>query len=378
MIICFVFVIVGLAMVSMCINVIQTALEDFYINVFMKLFLEYQSKLDQGNDAVGASTGVMQMWGNNKKAKYLMSFLSKNRRASVLTKVQKDAEARGIEIPPIFSDIDEESGMPKLFSKEVDEETVAVAVEEEIQKRIHDKELNALIQSPTELTLPKTVYYDMGVQTCVLSVDDKGEQTLMVTLMDTAIITDPLMNEMVEDAVQCSAPVMVHNIVQTEVIELKDNECITIIPEYTVRDVQTDEIRLIEQEIQTHLYDVLEAIIQTDDDEFVQKPFVEMIESQMQTDPIIRIRRRETGLGISRVRERSLQEPLKIRRQSTYQSVSECADLDVDEEITDEDSNLDWDPIDGMHAEKQRRVRDLKQFFETNERRSSIKRNSQL
>lgn len=45
---CFVFVIIGLAMVSMCINVIQTALEDFYIKVFLKLFLEYQSKLSQG------------------------------------------------------------------------------------------------------------------------------------------------------------------------------------------------------------------------------------------------------------------------------------------------------------------------------------------
>lgn len=57
-----------------------------------------------------------------------------------------------------------------------------------------------------------------------------------------------------------------------------------------MHDVQTAEIRLIEQEIQTHLYDVLEAITQTEikADEFVQKPFMEMIESEMQTDPIVR------------------------------------------------------------------------------------------
>lgn len=41
-----------------------------------------------------------------------------------------------------------------------------------------------------------------------------------------------------------------------------------------------------------------------------------------------------------------------------------------------EGNNLDWDPVDGMHAEKQLPVRDLKQFFETNERRGSIKRRS--
>ncbi|VBB31354.1 unnamed protein product, partial [Acanthocheilonema viteae] len=154
MIMCFVFVIIGLAMVSMCISVIQKALEDFYINVFLKLLLEYQSKLSQGNGAVEASVGMMQMWDNNKKAKYLMSFL---RRASVLTKVQKDAEAHGIEVPLIFSNIDEESGMPKLFANEVNEETAAAIVEETIQQHVENVELNAPpMKSSTDLSLPKT------------------------------------------------------------------------------------------------------------------------------------------------------------------------------------------------------------------------------
>ncbi|KAL3982918.1 Ion channel family protein [Acanthocheilonema viteae] len=170
MIMCFVFVIIGLAMVSMCISVIQKALEDFYINVFLKLLLEYQSKLSQGNGAVEASVGMMQMWDNNKKAKYLMSFLSKNRRASVLTKVQKDAEAHGIEVPLIFSNIDEESGMPKLFANEVNEETAAAIVEETIQQHVENVELNAPpMKSSTDLSLPKTVFYEMGVQTHLLS-----------------------------------------------------------------------------------------------------------------------------------------------------------------------------------------------------------------
>ncbi|VDN90182.1 unnamed protein product [Brugia pahangi] len=379
MIMCFIFVIIGLAMVSMCINVIQRALEDFYIRVFLKLFLEYQSKLKLGNDSVGASVGMMQMWDNNKKAKYLMSFLSKNRRASVLTKVQKDAVARGIEIPPIFSDIDEESGMPKMFSKDLNEITLTAIVEEVIQQQVEAKQFLP-IQSLTELSLPKTVFYDTGVQTSLLSFNDKGEQTLMVTLLDTAIVTDPLINEMVEEAVQCLNPTLIHSIIQTEIIELKDSECITVMPEYMVRDVQTDEVRLIEQDIQTHLYDILEAITQTDNDDFIQKPLVEMIESEMQTDPII-LKQGKSRSGISRIKEELLQETLPQRRSSASHSLSGYIDVSEDEEVADEDedaNNLDWNPIDGMHAERQRPVRDLKQFFETSKKRGSIRRRSQL
>ncbi|VIO87600.1 Uncharacterized protein BM_BM7381 [Brugia malayi] len=379
MIMCFIFVIIGLAMVSMCINVIQRALEDFYIRVFLKLFLEYQSKLKLGNDSVGASVGMMQMWGNNKKAKYLISFLSKNRRASVLTKVQKDAVARGIEIPPIFSDIDEESGMPKMFSKDLNEITLTATVEEVIQQQVEAKQFLP-IQSLTELSLPKTVFYDTGVQTSLLSFNDKGEQTLMVTLLDTAIVTDPLINEMVEEAVQCLNPTLIHSIIQTEIIELKDSECITVMPEYMVRDVQTDEVRLIEQDIQTHLYDILEAITQTDNDDFIQKPLVEMIESEMQTDPII-LKQGKSRPGVSRIKEELLQETLPQRRSSASHSLSGYIDVSEDEEVADEDedaNNLDWNPIDGMHAERQRPVRDLKQFFETSKKRGSIRRRSQL
>ncbi|VDO24674.1 unnamed protein product [Brugia timori] len=379
MIMCFIFVIIGLAMVSMCINVIQRALEDFYIRVFLKLFLEYQSKLKLGNDSVGASVGMMQMWGNNKKAKYLISFLSKNRRASVLTKVQKDAVARGIEIPPIFSDIDEESGMPKMFSKDLNEITLTAIVEEVIQQQVEAKQFLP-IQSLTELSLPKTVFYDTGVQTSLLSFNDKGEQTLMVTLLDTAIVTDPLINEMVEEAVQCLNPTLIHSIIQTEIIELKDSECITVMPEYMVRDVQTDEVRLIEQDNQTHLYDILEAITQTDNDDFIQKPLVEMIESEMQTDPII-LKQGKSRPGVSRIKEELLQETLPQRRSSASHSLSGYIDVSEDEEVADEDedaNNLDWNPIDGMHAERQRPVRDLKQFFETSKKRGSIRRRSQL
>lgn len=87
----------------------------------------------------------------------------------MLTKVQKDAEACGIEIPPIFSNIDEELGMPKLLFEEVNEATLTATLKEAIQQHLDDEKLSAPIQSPTDLPLPKTVFYDMAVQTCLLS-----------------------------------------------------------------------------------------------------------------------------------------------------------------------------------------------------------------
>ncbi|EJW77419.1 hypothetical protein WUBG_11672, partial [Wuchereria bancrofti] len=138
-----------------------------------------------------------------------------------------------------------------------------------------------------------------------------------------------------------------------------------------IRDVQTDEVRLIEQDIQTHLYDILEAITQTDNDEYIQKPFVEMMESEMQTDPII-LKQGKSRSGVSRIKEELLQETLSQRRSSASHSLSGYMDVSEDEEVTDEDedaNNLDWNPIDGMHAERQRPVRDLKQFFETSKKK---------
>uniref|UniRef100_A0A1I7XR25 Secreted protein n=1 Tax=Heterorhabditis bacteriophora TaxID=37862 RepID=A0A1I7XR25_HETBA len=64
MVLCFVFVIVGLSLVSMSINVVQS-------NSLKGKIMKYLS----GGDQMGASVGMMRMWGNNKTAKYLMPLL---------------------------------------------------------------------------------------------------------------------------------------------------------------------------------------------------------------------------------------------------------------------------------------------------------------
>jgi len=93
----FYFVIVGLSLVSMCINVIQHRLEELYMQLLMMVFEEYQKRLmEGGGDQVNATLGMMSAWyvaegcvhskdnlltalichrNNNKAAKLLMPLL---------------------------------------------------------------------------------------------------------------------------------------------------------------------------------------------------------------------------------------------------------------------------------------------------------------
>lgn len=75
----FYFVIVGLSLVSMCINVIQHRLEELYMQLLMMIFQEYQKRLmEGGGDQVNATLGMMSAWNNNRTAKLLMPLLRYN------------------------------------------------------------------------------------------------------------------------------------------------------------------------------------------------------------------------------------------------------------------------------------------------------------
>lgn len=407
MVLCFVFVIIGLSMVSMCINVIQGSLEDLYIKILMKLILDYQSRLDQGDDRMGASMGMMQMWGSNKTAKYLMPLLSKNKRMTAMAKVQEEAEAQGIEIPPIFSDIDEESGMPKLFTNHVEEASVAQAVEEAFHRAEADQQMQI------EET-PETIFSDIDVQTELEIGDDKAQQTSIAMLTNTVVATYSS-NESAEEAVQCEDPFLAHctvqceepilrhstvqceeptlanSAVETESVETGEKGCMTFTSQTVDDDVQT-EVVVSEEEVQTDVYNAVESDVQTEIHEYATQyiqttPFPEMVDEIMQTEPteeqkapsrISRAKKRiEKALGRTKGLERS---------ESTVPTLSGSVDPKEEEEdegeageVEDEPSSsesLDWDPVDGMHAEKQRPVRDLTKFFEVQSQRRGFRRHA--
>ncbi|VDM47122.1 unnamed protein product [Toxocara canis] len=322
MVLCFVFVIIGLSLVSMCINVIQTALEDLYMKLLMKLLVEYQSKLAQGNDAVGASVGMMKLWGSNRTAKYLMPLLSKEKRMTAMAKVQEEAESKGIEIPPIFSDLDVESGMPKIL-KVAGEET-----SREIEQAIQHAEYGAnLVPSPPPLqSMPTIVYYDSYAQTDDPILSEKTEQTEITELHDSGISTDIRFADYLCTAVQCCWDT-------TEGVATKEGMMQTQLVDYLECGAQTELANLACQAVQT--------------------PIAEFADNEVQTDEIA-----------GKHRRRLLKND---RRRSADPSLSEVWEESVDgqgSESSASTESLDWNPIDGMHAEKQRPVRDLTRFFD--------------
>lgn len=73
---CMLLIIVGLSLVSMMINVIQDALEDAYMQLLMKILIEYQKKLaETQGDQLDATMGMMDAWNNNMAAKFLMPLM---------------------------------------------------------------------------------------------------------------------------------------------------------------------------------------------------------------------------------------------------------------------------------------------------------------
>lgn len=95
MVMTFGFVIVGLSLVSMSINVVQQKLEELYLQLLLMLLKvrtstvhsrprfhkeqgmtqEYQTQMASGDNQVNATMGMMQSWANNPKAKFLMPLL---------------------------------------------------------------------------------------------------------------------------------------------------------------------------------------------------------------------------------------------------------------------------------------------------------------
>lgn len=71
----FALVFIGLALVSVCIGVVQQKLQDMYMALLRNLLKEYQIMMEEGRNEFGASMGMAQMWSKNKKAKWLLPLL---------------------------------------------------------------------------------------------------------------------------------------------------------------------------------------------------------------------------------------------------------------------------------------------------------------
>ncbi|WKY05317.1 hypothetical protein Q1695_005936 [Nippostrongylus brasiliensis] len=367
MVLCFVFVIIGLSLVSMSINVVQVALEDFYVNLMMKLIIEYQEKMAAGGDHMGASVGMMRMWSGNKTAKYLMPLLSKEKKRVAMDKVAQEAQEKGLEIPTILNELDEKSGMPKILQMQNSEEGAPPPIELEqlVQKQI-------LLEEANETAV--VIVHEVECQTEVLETSDKREQTVETVLEDKGCQVEELKNQSLEVETQTEINEGHDAEAQTSVVEVSDAEVLTVMSHLLEAICQTETMPVMDQICQTAQIDQVDVEVATEletKNVRVQTPCPVIEQRTIQTEDLEE-RKSPSKMSSARKRLRRAFAKSKPTRSSVgdMPTMSEWKDVEEEAENQDEEDvseeSLHWDPVDGMHAEKQLPVSTLAEMFDRN------------
>uniref|UniRef100_A0A7E4UUM8 Ion_trans_2 domain-containing protein n=1 Tax=Panagrellus redivivus TaxID=6233 RepID=A0A7E4UUM8_PANRE len=147
-------VIVGLSLVSVCINVVQEWLVQWYTNLLNKMLEQYIAAQESGDE--NAAKGFMT--GLNAQAKYLMPLLSKSSGAKAMEKFKKEATKKGVELPSALTEIDPETGKLAFLS------ATDAEIDQIIEKAQSEGKLTPAPISPVRPT-PPPVMNAVQVQT---------------------------------------------------------------------------------------------------------------------------------------------------------------------------------------------------------------------
>ncbi|KIH51351.1 hypothetical protein ANCDUO_18564 [Ancylostoma duodenale] len=207
---------------------------------------------------MGASVGMMRMWSGNKTAKYLMPLLSKEKKRVAMEKVEQEAQAQGLEVPAILTDLDEKTG--KFFSHWIEQEEAA--------------------------EIPIIMAHDAECQTDALETSDKIEQTV---------------DKVLEDA-SCQA--------EEEKVLSQETETQTEVEEKFNAEAQTVAVETVDEEVLTTVSPLLDALCQTE-----SSPTMDQISQTNQADQIDA--ETTTELEMKSVR---IQTPCPIIEQKTIQT----------------------------------------------------------
>uniref|UniRef100_A0A158P7R5 Ion_trans_2 domain-containing protein n=1 Tax=Angiostrongylus cantonensis TaxID=6313 RepID=A0A158P7R5_ANGCA len=356
MVLCFVFVIIGLSLVSMSINVVQVALEDFYVKLMMKLIIEYQEKMAAGGDHMGASVGMMRMWTGNKTAKYLMPLLSKEKKRVAMVKIEREAHDKGIEVPKILTTLNEKTGIPEIFH-----------LEKKIEGDRPSTELEQILQQQVKFLFGKareTGHLMFSESFCKYCRSEKNAQTMAKISEDSFCQTDVEKRDSQDTETQTEPEEHQNTGVQTTQVEMKDAEVITPISQTMVCVFS-----LLSQTIQVDLVDhEVTAEVETKNIR-IQTPSPVIVQRTIQTEDL---EERKSPSKMSSAKKRlkrafAKSKPNKSHHDETptmseWKEVEDEETAETEEEVSGE--SLHWDPVDGMHAEKQLPVSTLTKMFD--------------
>ncbi|VDL76529.1 unnamed protein product [Nippostrongylus brasiliensis] len=311
MVLCFVFVIIGLSLVSMSINVVQVALEDFYVNLMMKLIIEYQEKM-----------------------------------AAAMDKVAQEAQEKGLEIPTILNELDEKSGMPKILQMQNSEEGAPPPIELEqlVQKQI-------LLEEANETAV--IIVHEVECQTEVLETSDKREQTVETVLENKGCQAEELKNQSLEVETQTEINEGHDAEAQTSVVEVSDAEVLTVMSHLLEAICQTETMPVMDQICQTAQIDQVDVEVATEletKNVRVQTPCPVIEQRTIQTEDLEE-RKSPSKMSSARKRLRRAFAKSKPTRSSVgdMPTMSEWKDVEEEAENQDEEDvseeSLHWDPV---------------------------------
>ncbi|TKR77027.1 hypothetical protein L596_018077 [Steinernema carpocapsae] len=135
---------VGLALVSVCICVVQEKIALVYRQILEKMLSDYMKALKSSSgDNSEANRLIARSF--QAKAKFMMPLVSRSANAQAISKMQKKAEMKGLELPLVFTAVDEKTGMPAILSARNDEE-----LKEIVEKEVENKPKKIMVTSETQ------------------------------------------------------------------------------------------------------------------------------------------------------------------------------------------------------------------------------------
>ncbi|CAD5224402.1 unnamed protein product [Bursaphelenchus okinawaensis] len=110
-------VLIGLALVTVCINVVQEKITIMYMRVLTRMLDQYIKAQESGDPE--ALKGFVE--GFNSNAKFLMPLLSKNESAKVMKKFRQTAKDKGVSLPSALTEIDPQTGQFSFCNQKSDD-----------------------------------------------------------------------------------------------------------------------------------------------------------------------------------------------------------------------------------------------------------------
>uniref|UniRef100_A0A183CJ04 INCENP_ARK-bind domain-containing protein n=1 Tax=Globodera pallida TaxID=36090 RepID=A0A183CJ04_GLOPA len=287
-----------------------------------------------------------------------------------MQQVQEEAKESGIEIPPIF----EFETLDEIISNKdmADNEDARSAIAEDILWPMEQRSFEASTRDRS-VSLHQR---ENHTQTEIIGRDDKNDQTLGVEVDEMEVQADLSLSmpkvKRVDNEQQTDGAIQTDQGIQTARVSTREAHTMTsarLLPSGQSVDTQTERPICLDEEMQTFfLAGTFDGVTQTDEksvkNQRIQTPIPVLTNAEAQTDEINPKLEKIHGSRIREARRR-------IRRAFRSHSRGDQAPAMLGWQEFSSDESVDWDPYDGLHAEKQ--AGQFPEWADADELRQSIR-----